>query len=59
VYMALSMDGFITGPDDRMDHELGVGDESGSQDRSIPATRDRSIPALSLRPEEVPRSGWR
>jgi hypothetical protein len=39
LYTALSLDGFITGPDDGTDHRLGVGDESGSQDRSIPATR--------------------
>ncbi len=37
--MALSLDRFITGPDDGMDHGLGAGDEPAPPGPFIPSTR--------------------
>ncbi len=39
ITLPMSLDGFITGPDDGMDHGLGAGDEPGPPGRSIPSTR--------------------
>ena len=58
LYMSMSLDGFITGPDDDADHGLGVSGERlhdwlGDPDGARPAFRP---PGASRRPRRPPVS---